>query len=746
MRDFGAADIRVRCIVLVRRVFPLYRFHGVFRFFLLFVLFRIPAFTQGWEWQNPLPRGGAVNDIIAVGNAFAVAVCEDGTVLVSEDQGAYWRPVRLAFTSLDKVHAFPNGTVITAGQDGLIARCTDWGWTWTKRAQNPLTSYYSTDIAGIDDSTAVVKMGYDDLYVTADCGDTWEKRNVGVAPDHVRFIAVQTPTIWWTGTNTFVYRSTDAGRSWKRDTTIDARGLNRLVFADSLYGWQVRDGALLRTRDGGSTWVEMDVYGFGNHLDVFCTGPDGRTVFCVGDGAYVVNKSTDGGDTWNISLTGTAFAESYPLAASFATERIGYVVGDAGRILRTLDGGESWAVVHGSGYPGSIVGIVAADSLNAIALTWSHTVLVTSNGGSRWDETVPFDDLNISCASFYDARGGYACGRDRKGQWYALHLDLSRRAWTIVGALPIAPDPILDRQPEGIVSVSRDTVLIGVSYGNLLRSVDGGKGWDSLLVSPAFVSQFGTGRYLFFFKPASIVYAGGNGIALSDDLGRTWSYRSTPQQQYLYQAQFLTPSTGFVLVAGGSGGVVYRTTDGGASWRTVFIDGAALFSFFNELSGVVLGVGSDGGSVILHTDDGGSTWQSYRLNERVAWRGWLFRSRQTGWAWGAGGCIRYTTNGGIADVTPPRRPSHGVLSDAPFPNPVHRHCHHDLHVPLPRNTSRAEYAVFDALGRRVTAGELAGGYEKRSMVIDVTALRPGLYTVHVSAGGEIFSRDFIVVE
>ncbi len=727
--------------------------YGALLALLLMVAVPPAARAQGWGWQNPLPRGGVIGDIVALGTNFAVAVCDDGNALVTYDMGRNWHRKPLAYSSLDRVHCFGDSIVIAAGQNGLIVRSTDWGWTWRRIREGSVTAGYLTDLAGIDDSSAVVKMGYDELFVTTDRGLNWERRAMGVAPDQVRSVFIQSPTLWWANTGNALYRSGDAGATWKRDTSLDARGLARLVYVDSLFGWQVRDGRVLRTRDGGVTWTEMDIYGFEYNLDVFTTGTDRQTVFILSDGQYVVNKSTDGGETWNISLTAAAFPESSPYAGAFTSESVGYIAGDGGRILRSSDGGESWAIVHGAGFLGSIAQVLFQDPRNGAALTHSNTVLVTSNGGARWDETVPAAGYTIRKASMYNRQEGYGFGFDKTWQPYLFRASDQGRTWTLAGSLPISYDPQLFAQPEGIFSVSRDTVLIGVSYGVLLLSTDAGVSWDSILVNREFASQYGTGRNMFVFPPGRIVYVGGNGIGRSADFGRTWDYSWSPNRQYISSSQFVSPLKGFALLSGPGGSELYRTTDGGVSWEILPKTGFQLFQFFNEHDAIAIGTGGDGGSVIYKTYNGGSDWSEFPLKERVAWSGWTFLNSDLGWAWGYSGEIRNTSNGGLASGgSAPQAPGDPQIG-APYPNPfsISRHSAMSVPIALPSREISYSLTIFDALGRlspvlpsaarRETAR--TGTFEE-SFILQ--SLKPGMYILRLFARGRTHSRAFLVVK
>ncbi|MFB9904961.1 WD40/YVTN/BNR-like repeat-containing protein [Allokutzneria oryzae] len=76
----------------------------------------------------------------------------------------------------------------------------------------------------------------------------------------------------------------------------------------------------------------------------------------------------------------------------------------------------------------------------------------------------------------------------------------------------------------------------------------------------------------------------------------------------------LSAVSGRVAWAGGSGGVVLRTVNGGREWQRVDPPGAAELQFrdvhaFDERRAVVLSIGEGAASRVYRTSDGGRTWQ-----------------------------------------------------------------------------------------------------------------------------------------
>lgn len=128
--------------------------------------------------------------------------------------------------------------------------------------------------------------------------------------------------------------SDDHGDSWQQAAVPSSSDLTSVFFVNARTGWAVgHDGLILRSKDGGATWIKQ---------------LDGRQLntLLVAD---LEKKMAVGGDTTRIErLLGEAirYREAGPdkpfLDVWFADENQGFAVGAYGLIFRTRDGGNSW--------------------------------------------------------------------------------------------------------------------------------------------------------------------------------------------------------------------------------------------------------------------------------------------------------------------------------------------------------------------------------------------------------------------
>src|SRR5581483_8810953 len=107
-------------------------------------------------------------------------------------------------------------------------------------------------------------------------------------------------------------------------------------------------GIILRTTDGGDTWVEQTNYTLPQGANAFyaVSFSDANTGTAVGyenpDG--MILRTTDGGNSWarQSSGIGDPFAGLNFFGVHFVNSNIGTLVGQEGIILRTTDGGNNW--------------------------------------------------------------------------------------------------------------------------------------------------------------------------------------------------------------------------------------------------------------------------------------------------------------------------------------------------------------------------------------------------------------------
>jgi photosystem II stability/assembly factor-like uncharacterized protein len=242
-------------------------------------------------------------------------------------------------------------------------------------------------------------------------------------------------------------------------------------------------------------------------------------------------------------------------------------------------------------------------------------LLATGDGGRSWQRVGP--ELALARLDFLSARRGYALTHD---DGLLETLDAGR-TWTRIHAFP---KPRLDGPYRGTLEfLDAAHGFAGALDGGLYRTADGGRSWAAeKLPCRAVAGLWFTSRGRGYAICGEEAGAGSEAKTLfvTTDGGRRWRVRATtgqgqngslcaggalPCSGYPAGLAFPTASVGYLTADRGG---VYRTTDGGRSWKT------ALFTddVYDPLDSSWLDASN--GYVLLHgaglvaTADGGRTW------------------------------------------------------------------------------------------------------------------------------------------
>jgi hypothetical protein len=99
----------------------------------------------------------------------------------------------------------------------------------------------------------------------------------------------------------------------------------------------------------------------------------------VGGGGTIL-RTTDGGTTWMSQSSGT---KNYLYGVFFTDSNRGTAVGVGGTILRTTDGGATW-MSQSSGTTNNLYGVFFTDFNKGTAVGSGGTILSTFTGGTTW--------------------------------------------------------------------------------------------------------------------------------------------------------------------------------------------------------------------------------------------------------------------------------------------------------------------------------------------------------------------------
>ncbi len=309
----------------------------------------------------------------------------------------------------------------------------------------------------------------------------------------------------------FLY--TTVGADWtvlREDDIIRGDGINAMLqdvhFTNNQNGLVVGQGGLiLVTNDGGKTWEKMEVdmsppaarqragapgtgggpppgFGRGGPADLYnIYFIDEKTGFITG-GRGTILKTEDGGKTWARKM---ARSESSGQAANprargiranlmgiqMLNAEVGFIAGSENTILKTTDGGETWVGSSERARVGetrnNLENIRFVSPTTGWIIGSFGTLLQTNDGGETWEKQDPGFDNNLFGIHFLDANIGWICGQEG----LILHTIDGGKTWNQQATN--SHDDLHD-----IIFVDGMVGWAVGAYNVVLHTTDGGKTWN----------------------------------------------------------------------------------------------------------------------------------------------------------------------------------------------------------------------------------------------------------------------------
>ena len=323
-----------------------------------------------------------LNDVAFKDASNGWAVGAAGVTLRSEDGGVTWTRVGSGVSATLYVAAFSATQACAVGSDGGIFTTDDGGANWVDR----LTPVGTSDLMTVDfgDAAHACAVGSSGILQTVDGGTSW--RSVSTIPlTAVDFADAR--NAWAVGAGSSIYKSADAGATWRKQKApagIDLRGVS---FPDRLHGWAIggegSHGAVLATTNGGKTWRQRTlIYPGGKAMPSmdavdFLNAKTGWIITSDMPRGTLCAATTNGGKTWKWS----SFTQGFLLSDVQFIDRLhGFAVGEEGVLYTTIDGGHSWT------FDTRVVGdnlssIAMVDHLHGWAAGYMGAIMYTESGG-----------------------------------------------------------------------------------------------------------------------------------------------------------------------------------------------------------------------------------------------------------------------------------------------------------------------------------------------------------------------------
>ena len=217
-----------------------------------------------------------------------------------------------------------------------------------------------------------------------------------------------------------ILATSDGGASRRPQMSGTLEGLRSVCFSTPLVGWAAGEHqTLLGTTDGGVTWTAKTGADTPfNMASVVCAGPD--HVWVAGWPGEV-SATTDGGATWRPQAP-QPLPEDLNVI-DFVDAESGWGIG-LRAIYHTDTGGESWSAQLNQAYWLSDVAFV--DGQNGWVVGDAGTILHTADGGATWAEQASGTSEALAAVAFVDDTTGWIAGShgvDRPHGGWRRYLD-----------------------------------------------------------------------------------------------------------------------------------------------------------------------------------------------------------------------------------------------------------------------------------------------------------------------------------
>lgn len=703
------------------------------------VLWRSADSGQSWARVSRAPQtapqyGGYSQPVVqnyytrlhAISADTVVELTNNGLLRRSVDGGRQWQETATGIQVLSSF--FVSGKVGFMGTwGGKIYKTTNGGTTWTKLSE---VSYFPSEITMLHFISPLVGFAHrehSDLLRTSDGGLTWTL--VSNRLEDVRAMHFLSPSAGFAvGNYGTIYSTTSAGLSWTAIGPAATSGLiggnnwSSVYFTSPATGYvtgQSNKGPIMRTTDGGQTWLPLGplmgnikalafpghgLLGFAmstNGLLYTTDGgdnwslrspmsgtvlacPDANTLLTVNGN---VSRSADGGLTWTTAtVPGRYYGSTVVSTLSMVNAQVGYAAGVDNAystvLARTTDGGRTWQLVNGT-YNQGLRKLAFLSPTTGFAIGYDD-LYKTTDSGLTWKPVRLGQYGTPSDVEFVDAQVGYALDEyaalykttDGGSTWTRIPLNRTRI---------YAADHTLR-----LHFFDRDNGCVQDDNGSIFRTADGGRSW-------IWERNLGSQAMAYTHGGQSLVLGGGNGMLVR---------RSLVSAPWPFKADVLPPValTDSSAVLAGTLSSINCIID---SARFEF--GPASAPGFGKLAAAypTLWYGSD--SLRAQVPGGLLPATAYRVRIRLVHNGSAYYSTEA----------TFTT------------PAQAVLPApelAAYPNPTSGY----LRVVAPGGRGTAHIELFSLQGTRVREATGSG--------IDLTGLRSGTYMLRVQLGEQVYRR------
>jgi photosystem II stability/assembly factor-like uncharacterized protein len=302
--------------------------------------------------------------------------------------------------------------------------------------------------------------------------------------------------------------------------------------------WLLIPGCMVAQRG----WQKMSTNIVKDLNDVFFI--DSLEGWVVGNSGTILH-TVDGGIHWEIQQEPTS---NFLQGIWFSDESTGWIIGNIGTLLKTNDKGESWSAANFLITEG-LNDIMFCNALNGWIVGDLGIIIHTSDGGEKWQYQFAGVEQNLLSVSFSDVNNGWIAGSYNNG-WLS-HTQNGGIEWVDF------PLPMQDLT-YSVCFTSPYRGWVG-SDSKVLFTDDVGETWSEQLLpaGAGYVSD------LFFVNDTIGWALTEKQIYYTGNAGTTWDLQLVAENGGTFSALYFTDEQhGWIT---GRNGLVYATTDGGGT-------------------------------------------------------------------------------------------------------------------------------------------------------------------------------------
>ncbi|MCX6350403.1 MAG: YCF48-related protein, partial [Bacteroidetes bacterium] len=305
-------------------------------------------------------------------------------------------------------------------------------------------------------------------------------------------------------------------------------------------------------------------------------------------------------------------------AINFPTQKVGYIAGQSGTILKTTDNGNTWSALTTQPAIRNYNTIYFLNKDTGWVGCDSGYIYATKDGGANWSQLTSGVSTGISCINMLPNGSGYASGAFS----VVLRTNDFGKTWKTQKAVSV-------NFTSNFMFDSADVWLTGTALsskpGTLAHSTDAGKTWTSQTTTNGITQSNFYDVQFITAKKGWLVGAKGMIRHTTDAGATTWSTQNSGTTNDLGNIRMLDAKTGWIC---GKGGSILSTKDG-ANWSAENSGVSSILwgiYFTDSLQGYAIG---DSGVILKYTQfvykkplqllspNGGEVWKVKNINSII---------------------------------------------------------------------------------------------------------------------------------